>query len=150
MFCRQSATRKTTRFWGRDAKTNAAGDTHRASMEATEVLGNSQEVRYSQGKAWFCSGGQGIRTFFRYQGKYRENRSSEKTCDKSDAGRRRDVDRVAGHYRGFGRRDVDRVAANGKANKRRIPMNASLYKTPRSNKTKGFFGLWSCLWSYEV
>jgi hypothetical protein len=32
-------------------------------METTEASGNSQEVRYSQGKALFCSGGQGIRTF---------------------------------------------------------------------------------------
>jgi len=38
-------------------------------METTEVLGNSQEVRYSQGKAWFCSGGQGIRTLDSFQSK---------------------------------------------------------------------------------
>ena len=38
-------------------------------METTEVSGNSQEVRYSQGKASFCSGGQGIRTLDSFQSK---------------------------------------------------------------------------------
>ncbi len=33
-----------------------------SGMETTEVSGNSQEVRCSQGKELFCSGGEGIRT----------------------------------------------------------------------------------------
>ena len=52
-------------------------------METIEVSGNSQEVRYSQGKALFCSGGQGIRTKPEFP---RESEELGKPCDKSDAG----------------------------------------------------------------
>jgi hypothetical protein len=76
-------------------------------METTEASGNSQEVRYSQGKALFCSGGQGIRTPLK---NLRESSGFPKTCDKSDAGTRRSGGRVAGHHRRCRRRNAGRVA----------------------------------------
>ncbi|MFM7973686.1 MAG: hypothetical protein ACKO8U_01360, partial [Pirellula sp.] len=57
------ATRKTTRFGVRDAKYNAAGAMHRASMGATELQRNWPDMRKTLGKPGFCSGEDRNRTF---------------------------------------------------------------------------------------
>ena len=51
------ATRKTNRFSVRDAKYNAAGAMHRASMGAPELQRNWPEMRKTLGKPGFCSKG---------------------------------------------------------------------------------------------
>ena len=50
------ATRKTNRFSVRDAKYNAAGAMHRASMGAPELQSNWPDTRKTLGKPGFCSG----------------------------------------------------------------------------------------------
>ena len=56
------ATRKTTRFGARDAKCNAAGARHRASMGATDGQRNWPKMRKTLGKPGFHSGEDRIRT----------------------------------------------------------------------------------------
>jgi hypothetical protein len=60
------ATRKTTRFGTRDAKYNAAGAMHRASMGATELQSNWPEMRKTLGKPGFLSGEDRNRTFLHF------------------------------------------------------------------------------------
>ena len=57
VFCRPSATRKTTRFGLRDAKCNAAIRHAPSCMGATELQSNWPDMRKTLGKPGFCSKG---------------------------------------------------------------------------------------------
>jgi hypothetical protein len=60
---------KNDSIWVRDAKYNAAGAMHRASMGATELQSNWPDMRKTLGKPGFCSGEDRNRTTYKFPGK---------------------------------------------------------------------------------
>ena len=57
------ATRKTTRIWVRDAKSNAAGAMHRVAWALQNSKGTGQKCEKPLENLWFCSGEDRTRTF---------------------------------------------------------------------------------------
>ena len=60
MFRRLSATRKTTRFWQRDAKCNAAGDMHRAAWRLQKPRGTRKKCDIPREKHCFAAEDKGF------------------------------------------------------------------------------------------